>query len=151
MGFFNRFFKKQFFNQDEEKLIMKAIRKAEIESSGEVRLYVESFCKKPTHERALEVFKKLKMHKTKERNAVLIYIAMEDRHFAIFGDEGIHQKMGYSFWNKEAESLKTYLKNGETVEGICQTVHDIGQVLKDFFPPNDDNGNELSDKPVYGR
>ncbi len=151
MWLFKRLLKKQFFNQEEEKLIMKAIRQAEKESSGEVRLYVESFCKKPTHERALEIFKKLRMHKTKERNAVLIYVAMEDRHFAIFGDEGIHQKMGYSFWNKEAESLKSYLKNGETVQGICQTINDIAQVLKEYFPPNDDDKNELSDKPVYGR
>lgn len=145
------FFKKKFFDDDDEKLIMKAIRAAEAETSGEVRLYVESFCKTTTHVRALEVFKKLKMYKTRQRNAVLVYIAMEDRRFAIFGDEGIHQKLGYSFWNNEATTLQNYLKNGETVEGICQTINDIGQVLKEHFPPDGDKGNELSDKPVYGR
>ena len=144
-------FKKQFFNQDEEKHIMKAIRQAEKESSGEVRLYVESHCKIPAAERAMAMFKKLKMHRTTERNGVLIYIAMMDKHFAIFGDEGIHQKMGFSFWTKEAETLKAHLSKGEIVEGICEAIQDIGQVLKEHFPPNDDDKNELSDKPVYGR
>ncbi len=144
-------FKKQFFNQDEEQHIMKAIRHAEKESSGEVRLYVESHCKTATHERAMAMFKKLKMHRTAERNGVLIYIAMMDKQFAIFGDEGIHQKMGFNFWTSEAETLKTYLSKGETVEGICKAIEDIGQVLKEHFPPNGDDKNELSDKPVYGR
>ena len=144
-------FKKQFFNQDEEKHIMQAIRHAEKESSGEVRLYVESHCKTATHERAMAMFKKLRMHRTAERNGVLIYIALMDKQFAIFGDEGIHQKMGFSFWTKEAESLKAHLSKGETVEGICKAIEDIGQVLKEHFPPNDNDKNELSDKPVYGR
>ena len=144
-------FKKQFFNQEEEKHIMKAIRHAEKESSGEVRLYIESHCKIPAAERAMAMFKKLKMHRTTERNGVLIYMAMIDKQFAIFGDEGIHQKLGFGFWTKEAETLKVHLSNGEIVEGICAAIQDIGQVLKEHFPPNGDDKNELSDKPVYGR
>lgn len=144
-------FKKQFFNADEEEHIMKAIREAETASSGEVRLYVESHCKIPVHERAMAIFKELNMHKTQERNGVLIYIALLDKHFAIFGDEGIHQKTGVSFWTKEAATLKEHLSKGEMVEGICETIRDIGQVLKVYFPPNDDDKNELSDRPMYGR
>jgi uncharacterized membrane protein len=141
-----------FFNTLEEKKIMASIRKAETGTSGEVRLYVESHCKGATSERAIAIFKKLKMYKTHERNGVLIYVAMKDRQFAIFGDEGIHQKLGYSFWKNEAATLKSFFEKGEYVDGVCQVVTDIGIILQDNFPhPPDEDNNELSDKPVYGR
>jgi uncharacterized membrane protein len=145
------FWTTKFFTTSEEKRIMSAIRDAEKGTSGEVRLYVESHCSKPTHERTLEVFKKLKMHLTKERNAVLIYIAKKDKKFAIFGDEGIHQKVGNSFWKEEAILLKNHLQNDAITEGVCEVVTSIGLKLKDLFPDDTEGGNQLSDKPVYGK
>jgi uncharacterized membrane protein len=145
------FNKKTFFNALEEKQIMASIRHAENASSGEIRLYVESHCKTATPERAIEVFKKLKMHRTRERNAVLLYIAMGDHKFAIFGDDGIHQKMGIRFWEAEAATLKVFFQKGEIIAGLCQVIEDIGQTLKTHFPHPPDDKNELSDKPVYGR
>ena len=143
--------KKTFFNPDEEKQIIASIRHAEYASSGEVRVYVESHCKKATPERAIEVFKKLKMHRTRERNGVLLYIAMEDHKFAIFGDEGIHEKMGFSFWHTESATLKSFFAKDEIIGGLCQVIEDIGQTLKTHFPHAPDDKNELPDKPVYGR
>ena len=145
-----RLFGNKFFKRSEEREIMLAIRQAEKLCSGEVRLFVESNCKIATHERALEVFEKLKMHETNGRNAVLIYVAMKDRKFAIFGDEGIHHKLGFSFWTEEAAVLKSFFKEDKIVEGLCQVVLDIGQVLKEHFPFSASDGNQLSDKPVYG-
>ena len=143
--------KKKFFNKDEEERIMAAIRMAETASSGEIRLYVESECADSVEKRTVEIFKKLKMFKTQERNGVLIYIAMESRKFAIFGDEGIHKKMGFSFWTTEVATLKTFLTEERMVDGICKVALDIGEVLKVHFPYQSDDKNELSDKPVYGK
>ncbi len=143
--------KKKFFNKDEEERIMAAIRTAETASSGEIRLYVESECADSVEKRTVEIFKKLKMFKTQERNGVLIYIAMESRKFAIFGDEGIHKKMGFSFWTTEVATLKTFLTEERMVDGICKVALDIGEVLKVHFPYQSDDKNELSDKPVYGK
>lgn len=145
------FWKTKFFTDEEEKQIMRSIRRAEQGTSGEVRLYVESHCKKQTHERTIEIFKKLKMYMTKERNGVLIYMALKDKKFAIFGDEGIHQKLGHSFWQEEAQLLKGFLQNEEITEGVCQVVETIGNKLKTIFPDDSEGTNELSDKPVYGR
>ncbi len=143
--------KKKFFNNDEEQRIMAAIRTAEKASSGEIRLYVESECADSVEKRTVEIFKRLKMFKTKERNAVLIYIAMDSRKFAIFGDEGIHKKMGFSYWTTEAATLKTFLTNERIVDGVCQVAFDIGEALKAHFPYQSDDKNELPDKPIYGK
>ncbi|MBL7816749.1 MAG: TPM domain-containing protein [Saprospiraceae bacterium] len=143
--------KKKFFNKIEEERIMAAIRTAEKASSGEIRVYVETSCPDSVEKRTIEIFKKLKMYLTRERNGVLIYIAMESRKFAILGDEGIHKKMGFSFWTNEAAALKTFLSEDKTVEGVCKVIIDIGEVLKEHFPHLDDDKNELPDAPVYGK
>ncbi len=142
--------KKQFFTQDEEKRVMSAIKAAEKTSSGEIRVFVESHCTGAVNTRTIEVFKKLKMQHTHERNAVLVYLAMDSRHFAVFGDEGIHQKMGFQFWTNEAATFKSALKKGDIIGGICDVVLDIGETLKTHFPHPPHKKNELPDKPVYG-
>lgn len=142
--------KKKFFNNEEEGRIMAAIRTAETASSGEIRVYVESECADNVEKRSVEIFKKLKMFKTQERNGVLIYLAMESRKFAIFGDEGIHKKMGFSYWTAEAATLKTFLTQERIVDGVCKVALDIGEALRTHFPYQSDDKNELPDKPVYG-
>ncbi len=143
--------KKKFFNKEEEQRITAAIRTAETASSGEIRVYVESECADSVEKRTVEIFKKLKMYLTHERNGVLIYIAIESRKFAIFGDEGIHKKMGFSFWTTEAATLKTFLADERIADGVCKVALDIGEALKVHFPYQSDDKNELPDKPVYGK
>jgi uncharacterized membrane protein len=142
--------KKQFFTHEEEKQIMSAIKTAENASSGEVRVFVESHCTGTVEKRTVEIFKKLKMQLTHERNAVLVYLATDSRHFAVFGDEGIHQKMGFQFWTNEAATFKSALAEGDIVGGICNVIVDIGETLKTHFPHPPKKKNELPDKPVYG-
>jgi uncharacterized membrane protein len=142
--------KKQFFTPAEEKQIMAAIKTSEGSSSGEIRVFVESNCVGTVEKRTVEVFKKLKMHLTHERNAVLVYLATDSRHFAVFGDEGIHQKMGFQFWTNEAATFKSALAKGDIIGGICDVILDIGQTLKTHFPHPPQKKNELPDKPVYG-
>ena len=92
--------KNKFFSDEDAHLIVKAIRQAEKRTSGEVRVFVESKCRwMDAIDRAAELFFSLKMEKTEQRNAVLVYIAMKDHQLAVFGDEGIHNKVGTAYWN----------------------------------------------------
>jgi uncharacterized membrane protein len=144
------FIKKKFFTKTEEKHIISAIKEAELASSGEVRVFVESHCKGNIEARTIEIFKKLKMNMTRERNGVLIYVAIKDRRFTIFGDEGIHHKMGFQFWKEEVEMLKSFFVEDKIIEGLNTTILSIGQILKEHFPYHTDDKNELPDSIAYG-
>ncbi len=96
---------RNFFSQQEQQLLIDAITKAELHTSGEIRLHIENFCFGNEVKTAQKVFGKLKMHKTQERNGVLIYMATLSRKVAIIGDEGIHQKLGTEYWQKLVDKL----------------------------------------------
>src|SRR5690348_6125644 len=106
--------KKQFFTPEENNQVVAAIRSCETNTSGEIRVYVES--KNPyvdPLDRALEIFSKLQMHLISSRNAVLLYIAVKDREVALFGDQGIHEKVGTSFWNEEVQQMLHYFRDNK--------------------------------------
>src|SRR4051812_13501731 len=96
---------KNFFNKQEQQQIIEAIEKAEMNTSGEIRLHLENFCFGNELKAARKVFTNLKMHQTAERNGVLIYIATYSHKIAIVGDEGIHQKLGTTFWQELVEKM----------------------------------------------
>lgn len=131
---------------------MAAIRSAEQVTSGEIRLFIEDFCdREHPVERAAELFHVYDIHQTKERNGVLIYIAEKSRMFAIWGDMGIHEAVGFQFWDAEKQLLKDYLVKGQACEGVCLVISQIGEQLKHHFPADpDDNENELPDEIIYG-
>lgn len=149
------FFKshKAFFNAEESARIIESIRLAEQRTSGEIRLFVESRCKYvDAIDRAMEVFYKLKMEKTDDRNAVILYLALKDRQLAVFGDEGIHQRVGIDYWNKEVSLLLNNFNRDNHVEGIIKCITDIGEALHYHFPYNrDTDKNELPDDIVFGK
>lgn len=131
---------------------MQAIREAERMSSGEIRVYVESRCQyMDALDRAKEIFGRLQMHQTKQRNGVLLYLALKDRQFAILGDEGIHRKVGNHFWEAERAVLKKAFRAGAFAEGIAQCVRSVGNSLQQYFPYQDDDEDELPDDLVFGR
>tara|TARA_R110000868_G_scaffold314590_1_gene575513 strand:- start:173 stop:622 length:450 start_codon:yes stop_codon:yes gene_type:complete len=143
---------KDFLNEDQEKTIIRAIREAETSSSGEIRVHLEAKCKaKDPIERAKKVFAELKMHETELRNGTIIYVATEDHKIAIWGDEGIHSKVGQDFWNDELDLLTKYFMADDYETGLKEAVLRIGEKLGKFFPyQNDDDVNELSDDISYG-
>ena len=148
------FFKKSHFSQPEEDKIVAAIQEAERDCFGEIRVYVESAVgKENVYARAVEIFKFLKIDQTEFRNGVLIYIAKEDRRFAVIGDQGIHEKVGNKFWSHQASHLRTEFERGHFAEGVSHTIKIIGEKLKEFFPRTDCTvkKNELPDAPVYGK
>jgi len=147
------FRKKDFFSAEENQLIVQAIRNAEKQTSGEVRVYVESRCKfVDPLDRAAEIFFGLKMEQTAERNAALVYVATRDRQLAVFGDSGIHQKVGESFWSGEVSKMVSEFDRENHAEGIVKVVTDIGEALKTHFPfLGEKDKNELPDDIVFGR
>ena len=139
-----------FFTKAEERLILDAIREAESNTSGEIRLHVENHCKKDVLDRASEVFNLLKMQKTKLRNGVLFYLAIKDRKFAILGDAGINAKVPNDFWDQIKEQLLKRFKEGEFALGLSEAIIKAGDQLKAHFKHMADDVNELSDDISYG-
>jgi uncharacterized membrane protein len=145
--------KKEFFTEEEKQRLVAAIKKAEQNTSGEVRVFIESKCRfMDALDRAKEIFFKLEMDQTDERNATLIYVAVKDKQAAIFGDQGIHQKVGDQYWQSEVLKMLHRFKNEQLAEGISLAVEDLGQALQQYFPYNKDTDkNELPDEIVFGR
>ena len=154
MGIFSFLYKpKEFFSAKDKEQIVQAIRNAERETSGEVRIFVES--RNPmvnVMDRASEIFFKLKMQNTEHRNAVLLYIAMKDKELALFGDEGIYNKVGADYWNNEVKNMIAQFSKENISNGIEQCIQDIGQTLKEKFPYEaTTDKNELPDNIVFGK
>ena len=149
---FSFFKKKDFFTAEEQQLIIEAIRNAERRTSGEVRVFVESKCSyMDAIDRAAELFFQLEMQKTDDRNAVLLYVAMKDRQLAVFGDEGIHKRVGNEYWNNEVQKMISNFNRENYAAGISEVVKDIGEALTKNFPFNNaTDKNELPDDIVFG-
>jgi uncharacterized membrane protein len=147
------FSKKDFFSPAEKNQIVAAIREAEQQTSGEVRVYIESHCRfVDPLDRAAEIFWLLKMEHTEARNAVLVYIAIRDRQLAILGDKGIHEKVGEVFWNQAVNKIISQFQQVGYADAIVKMILDIGAALKLHFPfDRKTDMNELPDDIVFGR
>ena len=153
MSIFPFFKKKEFFSAAEKERIVEAIRKAEMQTCGEVRVYVERH--NPLvdiMDRAREIFFQLQMNETDHRNAVLLYMATSHRELALFGDEGIFNATGAGYWNDAVKNMLSEFSADDVCGGVEHCIHRIGQTLKEKFPyqPTEDK-NELPDEIIFGR
>lgn len=152
MGIFSIFKKPDFFDDVQKAAIVQAIRLAEKQTSGEIRVFVES--KNPyvdPMDRAAEIFYNLKMDKTDNRNAVLLYIAIKHKELVLFGDEGIYKKTGESYWRNAVENMLQQFTPNDISLGMVNCITQVGQTLKDTFPYNEDfDKNELPDEIIFG-
>ncbi len=139
----------KFFQPEEEERIIEAIRAAERDTSGEIRVHLEDNPKEDIMEEARRVFFRLGMHKTQARNGVLILLAPERRAFAILGDEGINKVAPENFWQEERDLMQEHFRRGAFAEGICRAIEQVGQKLKDYFPYQQEDANELPDDISY--
>ncbi len=144
---------KQFLTEAEKAEVTSAIQEAERMTSGEVRVYIESHCRfVDPIDRAREIFTKLKMEATEERNGVLLYIAYDDRQMAVLGDEGIYAKVPTAFWNETVQKITAHFKENHFSDGMVAGLSEIGQALKNYFPYNAEvDKNELPDEIVFGK
>ena len=136
----------KYFTEENKLQITNAIRVAENNTSGEIRVHIETNCNSDVLDRAAYIFDKLEMQKTELRNGVLFYLAVEDRKFAILGDAGINQKVPENFWEEIKEEVISHFKEGRFAEGLSSGIIKAGEQLKAHFPHQDDDVNELSDE-----
>ncbi|QCW98837.1 TPM domain-containing protein [Aggregatimonas sangjinii] len=135
-----------FLTPDDEQEIVQAILKAEKKTSGEIRVHIESHTRLDHFERAKEVFHLLKMDNTKDENGVLIYVAVNDRKFAIYGDRGIDKVVPDNFWDRSKDTIQAHFKKGDYKEGIIDGVLMAGKELETYFPWRHGDTNELSNE-----
>ncbi len=133
-----------FLTTIEEQEIVAAIREAEQQTSGEIRVHIENTFKGDIETRALEVFSILKMQNTELHNGVLIYLAVKDKAFAIYGDRGINAVVSDSFWDDTKNTIQSHLKQGNNKQALVDGILLAGQQLKDYFPVSKNDKNELS-------
>lgn len=132
-----------FLSEEEEQEIVEAIRQAELNTSGEIRVHIEKTTDISHYNRALEVFRMLKMFNTKAQNAVLLYVAVEDHQFVIYGDKGIDAVVLENFWDTTKDVIQKWFKKGDFKQGIIEGVLKTGEELKAHFPWSESDEDEL--------
>lgn len=134
-----------FLTVEEEQEIVEAIRLAEQNTSGEIRVHIEKSTKIDPIERAMDVFHFLKMDNTVQKNGVLIYVAVEDRNFVIYGDKGINRMVPQNFWESTKSMMQEHFKSGNFKQGLISGILKAGKELETFFPWDHHDINELPD------
>lgn len=139
-----------FLSKKEEQEIVDAIQIAEKNTSGEIRIHIEKSTSTDSFTRAVEVFHLLEMDKTKDSNGVLIYVAVKDKHFVIYGDKGINEKVAPDFWDTTKDVIQSHFKNGNFKQGLIDGILKAGEQLQHHFPYQVDDNNELSNEISKG-
>jgi len=140
-----------FFSTADKNLIREAIGEAEMNTSGEIRVHIDNYCREEVMDRAAWWFGKLNMQKTAQRNGVLFYLAVRDRKFAILGDAGINARVPDDFWDHIKDTMLKAFQEGRFAEGLSQGVRMAGEALKEHFPHQSDDVNELPDEISFGK
>jgi uncharacterized membrane protein len=139
-----------FLTTEEEQDIVNAIRIAEQHTSGEIRVHIEATSQMDAFDRALEVFHLLKMDNTKLQNGVLIYVAVKDKTFVIYGDKGINDVVSNDFWNSTKDVMQSHFKQGHFKQGLIDGVLKAGEQLQKYFPWEHGDVNELTNEISKG-
>jgi uncharacterized membrane protein len=142
---------KSYFTKKQQVDIKQAILKAELDTSGIIRVHIENVCEGDVTERAEALFRKFKLDKTELRNSVLFYMALHNRKFAIIGDSGINKYVPKSFKKDINKKMLTHLKEDNVTEGLCEGIKLTGEILKKHFPHRTDDINELADELSFGK
>jgi uncharacterized membrane protein len=140
-----------FLSKEQKNLVENAIKEAEHNTSGEIRVHIEAEIKGDVLDRAAYLFEYLGMHKTERRNGVLFYLATKTRKFAILGDAGINAKVPSDFWDQIKETMRAAFAEGRFAEGLSQGIITAGEQLKKHFPFEKNDINELSDEISFGK
>jgi uncharacterized membrane protein len=141
---------KDFIGDKGKALIEQAIKEAELNTSGEIRVHLESKCSGDPLQRAVYIFNYLKMYRTQARNGVLVYVAVGSRKFAIIGDAGINAVVPDNFWDGIKEQMQQNFAAGNYVDGLVQAIRESGVSLKRYFPYQSDDINEQPDEISFG-
>ena len=136
-------------NREEDRRVVEAIKQAELNTSGEIKVHIENLCRGDVEKRSLVVFNKLKLNETQLHNGVLIYLAVRDHKFAILGDEGINNVVEEGFWNDVKDLMLSHFREGRCADGLVEGIMRCGEKLKTYFPYQSDDVNEIPDEISY--
>ena len=139
-----------FLTSEEEQEIVDAILEAEKNTSGEIRVHIESSAQMDHFSRAQQVFHFLKMDNTKDENGVLLYVAVDDKKFVIYGDRGIDKAVPKGFWESTKNVIAQHFKEGAFKKGIVAGILKAGEELEEHFPWHHGDRNELSNEVSKG-
>ncbi len=143
---------KDLFTKEQLAQIEAAIKQAETDTSGEIRVHIERHIEEDVLDHAAFIFEQLEMHKTELRNGVLFLLVVEDRQLAIIGDAGINAKVKEGFWDEIRDHMVEHFKQGRYAEGLSEGILMAGKVLKEHFPyDKKSDKNELSDEISFGK
>ena len=142
---------RELFSEKELIRIKNAIKEAELNTSGEIRVHIEKRCKEEVLDRASGVFDMLKMQATEQRNGVLFYLATKDRKFAILGDAGINARVPNDFWDGIKNEMEGHFRESRFTEGLEKGILRAGEELKSHFPYEKGDVNELPDDISFGK
>ena len=134
-----------FLTAEEEQQIVDAIIEAENQTSGEIRVHLEKALDKDPIQRAQEVFYYLGMDGTQNQNGILFYVAVDDHRFAIIGDKGIDAVVPDDFWESIRDEVINEFKSSNYARGLTLGIIHAGEKLKEFFPVDETDQNELPD------
>lgn len=134
-----------FFTREQQEVVVRAIGEAEQSTSGEIRVHIETSCKSDVLDEAAWLFRKLDMHKTADRNGVLIYLALKEKKFAIIGDTGINAVVPPGFWDNIRDHMRQRFSENQFAEGLAEGIIMAGDQLKEHFPYSRNDINEIAD------
>jgi uncharacterized membrane protein len=141
----------EFLTPAERAQVAVAIGEAERLTSGEIRVHLEDHIEDDVLDHAAFIFEELGMHRTRDRNGILIYVSVADRQVAVIGDRAIHEKVPDGFWNAVVALLKLHFAAGRRAEGLVEAVHTVAEKLQAYFPLRHDDSNELSNEVSYSK
>lgn len=136
----------KFFSDSQKKRLQAAIALAEQNTSGEIRVHLQKKCLMEPMEEAKKIFESLGMTKTAERNGILFFLSLEDHHFVVLGDLGIHEKVKDDFWHSIRNKVLDHFKKSEFIEGLEAGILKCGEKLKEYFPRSQTDQDELSNE-----
>ena len=137
------------FSESDLKEIAEAVSEAEKQTNAEIKPVIINYCWGSLHKKAQSLFEKYNLHKTKNRNAVMILLVVKNRELLIYGDEGITQKVGVEFWVETKDKMIEFFRNGEFTKGMKVGIGNAGKKLSEFFPYTEDDENEISNEVIH--
>ncbi|MDR2474787.1 MAG: TPM domain-containing protein [Bacteroidales bacterium] len=136
-------------SKKDQNLVVAAIREAERTTSGEIHVHISRYCRQHALDGAVEMFFQLGLDKTAARNGALIFVSLRDKKVAIIGDTGINAIVPDDFWNETLDLMRNYFRNRKLTEGLCKGIEQVGLLLKQYFPCQANDINELPDELTF--
>jgi len=139
----------EFLSLDEKAIVEQAIAQAESCTSAEIKFVIARYCWSNISDKAARIFKKLGLHRTDQRNCVLILLVTANREFFIYGDCGIHERAGQAHWDDVRNRMAEKFQQDAFADGIAEAAGMIGQKLAEHFPRRHDDVNEITNEVDY--